>query len=396
VFFDTLGVPYVYEKEGFDLGGTWYLPDFWLPRQQCWVEIKGESPEDDFEDKGGAWYKAGVLSRETGKPVHVFAGEISSTTTGVTFWPFHKQHPIFQKQVSDPVIDVCEAFTVFVAGESTTIRKQSQTTNRGDVHQQTCELLGNVLSGTYQKMVWARESIPASVIFVHHGYLVTTPTHWSECYSCGAVSLIWSLLDFFPTCSCEITRHCVDSKRLEAGFLAARRARFEYDERKAKSSVPPFDKAENDIASKVVLPQEPHATAQEAACDLDRQYFQEHPLERSYVRQYVEGEFPPHVVADVESIEHYPSLAGLCEDEVEIYLAEVKVTQVREGMRTREPGRVFVRPLSARAAERIGVSAKPPEGVDVRQGKASKERQSVPLTNKARKKREKRRNKPRS
>lgn len=41
VFFDTLGVPYHYEPEGFDLGdGIRYLPDFWLPEQNCWVEIK--------------------------------------------------------------------------------------------------------------------------------------------------------------------------------------------------------------------------------------------------------------------------------------------------------------------------------------------------------------------
>ncbi len=41
VFFRTLGVPYEYEPEGFDLGeGIWYLPDFWLPEQNCWAEIK--------------------------------------------------------------------------------------------------------------------------------------------------------------------------------------------------------------------------------------------------------------------------------------------------------------------------------------------------------------------
>ena len=41
VFFDTLGIPYEYEPEGFELGdGIRYLPDFWLPEQRCWVEIK--------------------------------------------------------------------------------------------------------------------------------------------------------------------------------------------------------------------------------------------------------------------------------------------------------------------------------------------------------------------
>lgn len=44
VFFDTLGIRYEYEKEGYDLGGEWYLPDFWLPDFKCWVEIKGDAP----------------------------------------------------------------------------------------------------------------------------------------------------------------------------------------------------------------------------------------------------------------------------------------------------------------------------------------------------------------
>lgn len=46
VFFDTLGVKYEYEKEGFDLGGDlgYYLPDFWLPALDCWLEVKGDTP----------------------------------------------------------------------------------------------------------------------------------------------------------------------------------------------------------------------------------------------------------------------------------------------------------------------------------------------------------------
>jgi len=45
VFFDTLGVKWEYEKEGFDLGKVGkYLPDFWLPEFNCWIEVKGEKP----------------------------------------------------------------------------------------------------------------------------------------------------------------------------------------------------------------------------------------------------------------------------------------------------------------------------------------------------------------
>ncbi len=43
VFFDTLGLRYEYEKEGFVFGdGERYLPDFWLPELRLWYEVKGE------------------------------------------------------------------------------------------------------------------------------------------------------------------------------------------------------------------------------------------------------------------------------------------------------------------------------------------------------------------
>lgn len=47
VFFDTLEIKYEYEREGFDLGGTLYLPDFWLPELETWLEVKGESPTQE-------------------------------------------------------------------------------------------------------------------------------------------------------------------------------------------------------------------------------------------------------------------------------------------------------------------------------------------------------------
>ncbi|KKN39232.1 hypothetical protein LCGC14_0745150 [marine sediment metagenome] len=40
VFFDTYGTEYDYEPEGFQLEKRWYLPDFYLPGEQIWVEIK--------------------------------------------------------------------------------------------------------------------------------------------------------------------------------------------------------------------------------------------------------------------------------------------------------------------------------------------------------------------
>lgn len=51
VFFDTLGIKYEYEKEGYDLGKAgYYLPDFWLPQVHMWAEVKPvELTEEEHE-----------------------------------------------------------------------------------------------------------------------------------------------------------------------------------------------------------------------------------------------------------------------------------------------------------------------------------------------------------
>lgn len=42
IFFDALGIDYEYEVEGFDMEGTRYLPDFYIPSIDRWFEIKGK------------------------------------------------------------------------------------------------------------------------------------------------------------------------------------------------------------------------------------------------------------------------------------------------------------------------------------------------------------------
>lgn len=46
VFFDSAGIKYEYEPEGFQTpDGTMYLPDFYLPELDTYCEVKGERPE---------------------------------------------------------------------------------------------------------------------------------------------------------------------------------------------------------------------------------------------------------------------------------------------------------------------------------------------------------------
>lgn len=68
VLLTELEVPYRYEMEGFDLGGVWYLPDFWLELAQTWVEIKGTTPTVDEVDK------ATRLALASGRPVVILWG----------------------------------------------------------------------------------------------------------------------------------------------------------------------------------------------------------------------------------------------------------------------------------------------------------------------------------
>lgn len=52
VFFDAAGIRYEYEPQGFNLGdGICYLPDFYLPDDDVWVEIKGKELDDMEREK---------------------------------------------------------------------------------------------------------------------------------------------------------------------------------------------------------------------------------------------------------------------------------------------------------------------------------------------------------
>lgn len=54
VFFDALEVKWEYEPEGYELGSDGrYLPDFWLPDDRIWVEVKGVEPDQSYIDKLG-------------------------------------------------------------------------------------------------------------------------------------------------------------------------------------------------------------------------------------------------------------------------------------------------------------------------------------------------------
>jgi hypothetical protein len=42
VLFDSMKIEWRYEHQGFESGAARYLPDFWLPGDETWCEVKGE------------------------------------------------------------------------------------------------------------------------------------------------------------------------------------------------------------------------------------------------------------------------------------------------------------------------------------------------------------------
>lgn len=73
VFFDALEIPWRYEIQDYVLqSGTRYLPDFWMPLQDCWIEIKGDIPTSDEQAKCAG------LAEVTNKNVYCFFGQITN------------------------------------------------------------------------------------------------------------------------------------------------------------------------------------------------------------------------------------------------------------------------------------------------------------------------------
>jgi hypothetical protein len=80
IFFDALDIRYEYETQGYDLGPPFgrYLPGFWLPRLEIWVEIKGKEPSRAEIDRVAA------LADGTGHAAYIFFG---------TPWPIGRCGP---------------------------------------------------------------------------------------------------------------------------------------------------------------------------------------------------------------------------------------------------------------------------------------------------------------
>ena len=67
IFFDKLEIKWEYEAEGYNLGGKWYLPDFWLPEFEGGTHV-------EVKHIGGDFTKAKRFTVRTGKSMWLCEG----------------------------------------------------------------------------------------------------------------------------------------------------------------------------------------------------------------------------------------------------------------------------------------------------------------------------------
>lgn len=77
IFLETLDIPYQYRERGLVINGEWYIPSFWLPEQDCFVEIRERKPTiKDLDDENHV-FQARELALQTGKDSYIICGDVS-------------------------------------------------------------------------------------------------------------------------------------------------------------------------------------------------------------------------------------------------------------------------------------------------------------------------------
>jgi hypothetical protein len=83
VYFDELGIQFEYELEGYEVGGERYLPDFWLPEVDTYVEVKPGNHPITVSDLDAL--KIVAFSDSIKKPVIVTCGDPGNMPICITF-----------------------------------------------------------------------------------------------------------------------------------------------------------------------------------------------------------------------------------------------------------------------------------------------------------------------
>jgi hypothetical protein len=194
VFFDALGIRWEYEPEGYELpNGEWYLPDFWLPAIEVWLEVKG-----DFRVGWAKW--------------RLFHEAINEPERADDWGWFVRYVEVDTVDLGNRIIPLAEP-------------------DRGLTHIATPRtfLIGQV--------PWPDET------FMDHGIMLGPGSPhsgwaWCRCRSCGEIDIAHVAFESFMHCGAQSAErsgpqaHRIDALAPEilAAYAAARSARFEHGE----------------------------------------------------------------------------------------------------------------------------------------------------------------------
>jgi hypothetical protein len=257
VFFDAAGIRWRYEEQGYDLGGVelpnepggleqvqgyhskenpgsasneghprWYLPDFYLPKQRCWVEVKARKPSRTEAEKMArlVW---GHRDSGYGDSGYIFwdlrpPRELQGSTSKKVLRNVH-QSALGVRVVQDPLGTF---FGTFAANPP--------------VDEEEEELLWKAWVIQCFHLGIDHENLdPGSVVEVEFDY------QWCECPRCGLLGVTYYGNARLLECGCLVEDpaerasltlrdrapvYTDDSPRLMAAYMAARQARFEHGE----------------------------------------------------------------------------------------------------------------------------------------------------------------------
>jgi len=112
VFFDALGVTWEYEPEGFQFDdGSRYLPDFWLPNEKLWVEVKGPEPTEEEKNKaellffGSGWPVAIVSGQPGDHSIDLICFDMGESSGGPSWWADCQWH------FEDGILKACVTYS---------------------------------------------------------------------------------------------------------------------------------------------------------------------------------------------------------------------------------------------------------------------------------------------
>lgn len=83
LYFDELGIEFEYELEGYEVAGTRYLPDFWLPEVDTYVEVKPANHHITVSNLEAL--KVVAFSDSIAKPIIVTCGDPGNMPICITF-----------------------------------------------------------------------------------------------------------------------------------------------------------------------------------------------------------------------------------------------------------------------------------------------------------------------